>query len=164
MVSGFLPTPKFNKVPSKFELSWEGVEHHANLIAQALGSDLQFRNIVALARGGLIPAAMLAQRLNVRRIHNVCLRHYDDNNQRLDRIECLTDMAPFRLLNYRNTLIVDDVSDSGKSIELVKEYLPDAIVVTLVAKPEGAPLVNLYAQALSQDTWVHFPWEPKLRR
>ena len=56
-------------------------------------------------------------------------------------------------------LIVDDLVDSGKTLELVRSLYPKAHFATVYAKPSGKPQVDTYVTEVSQDTWIFFPWD-----
>ena len=54
-------------------------------------------------------------------------------------------------------LIVDDLVDTGKTLELVRRLYPKAHFATVYAKPQGRTLVDTYITEVSQDTWISSP-------
>ena len=60
-------------------------------------------------------------------------------------------------------LIVDDLVDSGKTLELVRSLYPKAHFATVYAKPAGEPMVDTFITGVSQDTWIFFPWDMALQ-
>ena len=60
-------------------------------------------------------------------------------------------------------LVVDDLVDSGRTLELIREMYPKAHMATVYAKPKGKPMVNSYVTEVSQDTWIYFPWDMALQ-
>ena len=60
-------------------------------------------------------------------------------------------------------LIIDDLVDSGRTLEIVKEAYPEAHYATIYAKPKGRPMVDSYITEVSQDTWIFFPWDMALQ-
>ena len=56
-------------------------------------------------------------------------------------------------------LIVDDLTDTGKTAAIVRAMLPKAHFATVYAKPKGRPLVDTFVTEVSQDTWIYFPWD-----
>jgi xanthine phosphoribosyltransferase len=56
-------------------------------------------------------------------------------------------------------LVVDDLVDTGRTVEVLRESMPRAHFAVIYAKPLGRPLVDTYVTAVSQDTWIYFPWE-----
>ena len=59
----------------------------------------------------------------------------------------------------QNTLIVDDLVDTGKTFEFLKPLTLDCFFVTLYAKPQGARYSDLYIRKYAQNDWISFPWE-----
>jgi len=60
-------------------------------------------------------------------------------------------------------LVVDDLVDSGRTLELIREMYPKAHFATVYAKPKGKPMVQSYVTEVSQDTWIFFPWDMALQ-
>ncbi|MEC8293406.1 MAG: phosphoribosyltransferase family protein, partial [Pseudomonadota bacterium] len=60
-------------------------------------------------------------------------------------------------------LIIDDLVDSGKTLELVRTMYPKAHFATVYAKPAGEPMVDTFITGVSQDTWIFFPWDMALQ-
>ncbi len=56
-------------------------------------------------------------------------------------------------------LIVDDLTDTGKTAAVVRAMMPKAHFATVYAKPKGRPLVDTFVTEVSQDTWIYFPWD-----
>lgn len=53
-------------------------------------------------------------------------------------------------------LIVDDLTDTGKTAGVVRAMLPKAHFATVYAKPKGRPLIDTFVTEVSQDTWIYF--------
>ena len=60
-------------------------------------------------------------------------------------------------------LIIDDLVDTGKTLEAVRSFLPKAHVATVYAKPLGRDQVETFITEVSQDTWIFFPWDMALQ-
>ncbi|MCK4713817.1 MAG: xanthine phosphoribosyltransferase, partial [Marinosulfonomonas sp.] len=60
-------------------------------------------------------------------------------------------------------LIIDDLVDTGKTLEVVKNLYPNAHIATVYAKPKGRPMVDTFITEVSQDTWIFFPWDMALQ-
>ena len=60
-------------------------------------------------------------------------------------------------------LVIDDLVDTGKTAKCVREMLPKAHFATVYAKPMGSSLIDTYVTAVSQDTWIYFPWDLELQ-
>jgi xanthine phosphoribosyltransferase len=59
----------------------------------------------------------------------------------------------------RGVLVIDDLTDTGKTAKVVREMLPEAHFATVYAKPAGRPMVDTFVTEVSQDTWIYFPWD-----
>src|ERR1700743_1548982 len=123
-----------------------------------------FHAVVAIPRGGLVPAAIVARELGVRVIDTVCIASYDHTKQ--GDLQVLKGIAPDTAKlgggTGKGLLIVDDLVDTGKTGRMVRDLLPDAHFATVYAKPKGRPLVDTYITEVSQDTWIFFPWDTAL--
>ncbi len=145
-----------NTIPSPhdFSVSWEELHRNARTLAWRLVDKGPWRAVVGVARGGLIPATIVARELGVRMVDTVCIAHYDE-------LEVLQEPKVLKMVagNGEGCLVVDDLVDTGRTLEVVRKYLPKAHYASIYAKPAGKPLVDSYVMEISQDTWVHFPWE-----
>jgi xanthine phosphoribosyltransferase len=112
-----------------------------------------FTIIAAITRGGMVPAAIVARELDMRLIDTVCVSSYDHQTQ--GAVQVLKAPAG----DGTGLLIVDDLVDTGSTLREVRKLLPKAHYATVYAKPEGRPLVDTYITEVSQDTWIHFPWD-----
>src|SRR3984957_19768592 len=99
--------------------------------------------IVAITRGGLVPAAIVARELEVRVIETVSIASYHDYKTQ-GGLKVLKTIAPAvsNLNDGAKILIVDDLVDTGATAKLVREMLPKAHFATVYAKPLGRPLVD----------------------
>lgn len=144
-----------------FPVSWEQFHRDARALAWRLASVGPFDAIVCITRGGLVPAAIVARELNLRLIETICISSYDnDGNQ--GPLNVLKGIAPAvgeLGAGGRRVLVVDDLVDTGATMKLVRDMLPQAHVATVYAKPLGRPLVDTFVTEVSQDTWISFPWD-----
>ena len=141
---------KFRK---SFPVSWQELHRDAKALAWRLSEMGKFTAVVAITRGGLVPAAIVARELDMRLIDTVCVASYEHQTQ--GEVKILK--APEG--DGSGLLIVDDLVDTGTTLRLVRKLLPKAHFATVYAKPEGRPLVDTYITEVSQDTWIHFPWD-----
>jgi xanthine phosphoribosyltransferase len=119
--------------------------------------DRAWKGIVAVTRGGLVPAAVIARELGIHHIDTVCITSYDWQNQGEPRI-----LKPVEG-SGKDLLIIDDLVDTGSTAKIVRKMLPEAYFATVYAKPAGKPLVDAYVTEVSQDTWILFPWDSESR-
>lgn len=114
-----------------------------------------FKGIVAVARGGLVPAAILARELDIRLVDTVCVVSYDDKVQRDGEVDVLKSCEG----DGQGWLVVDDLVDSGKTFRRLRQMLPKAYYATVYAKPLGRDVVDSTVKAVEQDRWIVFPWD-----
>jgi xanthine phosphoribosyltransferase len=138
-----------------FPVSWEEIHRDARALAWRLAALGPFRGIIAVTRGGLVPAAIVARELDIRLVDTVCVASYEDRAHEAGRIEVLKSLGG----DGAGFLIVDDLVDTGTTARVVREMLPRAHFATIYAKPAGRPLVDTFVTEVSQDTWIVFPWE-----
>ncbi|MEH3146910.1 MAG: xanthine phosphoribosyltransferase [Methylobacterium frigidaeris] len=145
-----------------FPVSWDQFHRDARALAWRLASAGPFEAIVCITRGGLVPAAIVARELGVRLIETVCVASYHDYNEQ-GVLRVLKDVAPsIRAIGDgqgRGVLVLDDLTDTGKTAQVVREMLPNAHFATVYAKPAGRPLIDTFVTEVSQDTWIYFPWD-----
>jgi xanthine phosphoribosyltransferase len=146
-----------------FSVSWDQFHRDARALAWRLSDKGPFEAIVCIARGGLVPAAIVARELDVRLVETVCVASCHDYANQGD-LRILKPIGPF-VQNVggngkgKGVLLIDDLTDTGRTAKIVREMLPDAHFATLYAKPLGAPLCHTFVTEVSQDTWIYFPWD-----
>jgi xanthine phosphoribosyltransferase len=148
-----------------FPVSWEQFHRDSRALAWRLTDAGPFEAIVAITRGGLVAAAIVARELDVRLIETVCVvSYYDYKNQgELKVLKGIADsVSAIGSGHGDRVLIVDDLVDTGKTAQIVRALLPNAHFATVYAKPMGRPMVDTFITEVSQDTWIYFPWDTGL--
>ena len=145
-----------------FPVSWDQFHRDARALAWRLSGQGPFTAVVAVTRGGLVPAAIVARELGVRVIETICVSSYDYGRQ--GDLEVLKSVDPVLIGDEGGqVLIVDDLVDTGKTAGVVRGILPQAHFATVYAKPAGRSVVDTYVTEVSQDTWILFPWDTELQ-
>jgi len=113
----------------KVYLTWEEVDNLVDILKQKVLDELpEIGSVMGIARGGLIPAVMLSHKLGV----------------------------PYTNLINPNTLIVDDICDSGVTIR----DTPGVYTATLHYKKSAIAKPTIYASLLlNENQWLVYPWE-----
>jgi xanthine phosphoribosyltransferase len=142
--------PPYDKL---YPVTWEQLQRDCRALAWRLLERGPFEGIYAITRGGLVPAAIIARELDIRRIDTVCVTSYDWQAQ--GEISILKKPEG----DGQGWLLLDDLVDTGRTAKLVRELLPKAHFATVYAKPKGRPLVDTFVTEVSQDTWILFPWD-----
>lgn len=138
-----------------FPVSWDEIQRDCRALAWRVAEKGPFDGIVAVTRGGLIPAGIISRVLNVRHIDTICLESYASDRSQSAKVEILKGIKH----SGEKLLIVDDLVDTGNTARVVRDMLPKAHFATVYAKPQGKPLVDSFVTEVSQDTWIHLPWE-----
>ena len=158
-MSEFLPHEK------GFHVSWDQIHRDSRALAWRLDGkgpdDGAWRAVVAITRGGMAPAMIVARELDIRTVDTISVKSYDHQ----DQAEATVLKAPDAEMMGDGTgiLVVDDLVDTGKTLELVRKLYPNAHFATVYAKPKGNAQVDTFITEVSQDTWIFFPWDMALQ-
>ena len=148
-----------------FHVSWDQLHRDARALAWRLdrkGPDNgNWRAVVAITRGGMAPAMIIARELDIRIVDTISVKSYDYKSQSEPKII----KTPDDLVVQDGTgiLLIDDLVDTGKTLEVVRGMMPKAHVATVYAKPMGRAQVDTFITEVSQDTWIFFPWDMALQ-
>lgn len=147
-----------------FHVSWDQLHRDARALAWRLDGqgpdDGAWRAVVAITRGGMVPAMIIARELDIRIVDTISVKSYQHQSQSAPRVI----KAPTPGIgDGTGVLVIDDLVDTGRTLELVRQEMPNAHIATVYAKPKGRPQVNSYITEVSQDTWIFFPWDMALQ-
>ena len=142
-----------------FPVSWEEIHRNSKALAWRLSELKIYDGIIAVTRGGLVPAAIVARELDIRLIDTFCVLSY--NQKTKGDIKVLKESSVAN--NGENWLIVDDLVDTGETIKAIRLSLPNAHYATVYAKPSGREQVDTFITEVSQDTWIYFPWDMEMK-
>jgi xanthine phosphoribosyltransferase len=148
-----------------FHVSWDQIHRDSRALAWRLdghGPDGgAWRAVVAVTRGGMAPAMIVARELDIRTVDTISVKSYNWQEQTEPRVIKSPDVE--MMGDGTGILIVDDLVDTGRTLELVRDLYPKAHFATVYAKPQGKPMVDTYITEVSQDTWIFFPWDMALQ-
>jgi xanthine phosphoribosyltransferase len=157
-----MPGAPFQSSPvaeKAFHVSWDQFHRDARALAWRLSAAGRFSGMVAITRGGLVPAAIVARELDMRVIETICVASYGQEEVQGD-LKILKSVLPETARGGgEGLLVVDDLVDTGATVQIVRAILPKAHVATVYAKPLGRPFVDTFITEVSQDTWIYFPWD-----
>lgn len=134
-------------------ISWNEFQKDVLSLVSKIQEINEFDSILAVARGGLVPAGIIASELDIRKIDVVSIESYKDKEKGNHIIHKHSN------LDDKNILVIDDLSDSGDTLRLIKTQYPHATVATVYVKPAGIDAVDLYIREVKQEKWIVFPWE-----
>lgn len=141
-----------------YPISWDQLHRDSKALAWRLLDMDFYKGIIAVTRGGLVPAAIIARELDIRLVDTVCVSGYEWQ-ERQGEVEILKSLD----IDGTGWLIIDDLVDTGRTAKSVREMLPKAHFATVYAKPAGRPLVDTFITEVSQDTWILFPWDSEVQ-
>lgn len=145
-------------------LGWEQFgEASRELARQVLVSGFDPEVVVAIARGGLLAAGAIAYALGVKSCGALNVELYTGIGTTLDAPVVLPPMLDQPALQGKRVLLVDDVADSGRTLDLVVRMLRDEGVelrsVCLYTKP--STVIEPDFSWRRTDRWINFPWSSR---
>lgn len=142
----------------RYAITWTDLHRDArDLTRQLIASGQDYNGIVALTRGGLVPAAIVAREMGIRLIETLCISSYDEQVQ--EGLEVLKVPEQALAANGERWLVIDDLIDSGKTMIEARKLLPEATFATLYVKCEPEGLVDYFIRHFDPETWLFFPWD-----
>ena len=140
-------------------ISWPELHRDARVLSQQLHELGSWKGIIAITRGGLVPAALVARELEIRLVDTVCVLSYAAGGggpaQQQGGVQVLKGVTG----DGAGFLLIDDLVDTGKTAQVVRQMLPKAHFATLYAKPAGRPFVDTCVKEFKQNKWIFFPWD-----
>ncbi len=145
-----------------YTVTWDQLHRDAKALAWRLigrGPGGQpFSGVVAVTRGGLIPAAIVARELDCRVVESVSVVSYGGESPDLRGTPVIL-KPPSAAGEGEGFLIIDDLVDTGSTARVVRALLPRAHFACIYAKPAAREAVDTFVTEVSQDTWILFPWD-----
>jgi hypoxanthine phosphoribosyltransferase len=151
------------KVNTK-KVSWDEVEEWSRIVSNKIyESGWRPDVIIAISRGGYVPARLICDRLVVGELVSLQVTHWPSAAQMAKEagvkypLECD--------LNHRRALIVDDIADTGDSIIIAKDHIwtkckPDELKVATLQWISGSSKIqpDFYAEEVKWWVWYQYPW------
>lgn len=142
-------------------LTWDDFGRASRELAQKVVDTAYEPDIVvAVARGGLLLAGSIAYALGTKSCGSINVEFYTDVQETLPEPVVLPPALDAPALNGKRVLLVDDVSDSGRTLALVVDMLvshgAEVKSVTLYSKPRTVLEPDYVWRRTGQ--WITFPW------
>ena len=145
-------------------VSWVELHRDARYLSEVLHGLGRWKGIVAIARGGLVPAALVARELDIRLVDTFCVSSYDTEAAGgAAKVRGAVKVLKGVEGDGAGYLLIDDLVDTGRTAQVVRQLLPKAHFATLYAKPAGRALVDTCVKEFKQEKWIHFPWDIEYR-
>ncbi len=142
-------------------ISWgEAINMSYKLTSKILESNYVPDTIVAISRGGLIPARIISDVINVSDVHSIKASLWGVGGRISDDVLLYNVELPIR---GKKVLVVDDIVDSGLTLTRIVEYVKtfgpeDLKTAVLHIKPSSKYIPNYYVSRLEEWLWVIYPW------
>jgi hypoxanthine phosphoribosyltransferase len=142
-------------------MTWDLYGTASRELAQAVAASGYRPDIIlGIARGGLIPAGSLAYALDRKNLFTVSVEFYTGVDARLEVPVMLPPFLNAGDLDAASVLIVDDVADTGRTLELVHQFcrghVAEARTAVLYEKPRSVIRCDYVWR--HTDLWIDFPW------
>ena len=150
--------------PSNYDdeiiVSWIELHRDARYLSESLHAKGPWKGIIAVTRGGLVPAALVARELDIRLIDTICVTSYAKGAAGgADQVRSEVKLLKGVQGDGDGYVLIDDLVDSGRTAQVVRQLLPKAHFATLYAKPAGRPIVDTCVKEFKQNKWIYFPWD-----
>ncbi|MCI7551774.1 MAG: phosphoribosyltransferase [Actinomycetaceae bacterium] len=154
-------------------LTWQGFGDAARAIAQQVYESGWMPDlVVAIARGGLLPAGAISYALGVKAIGTMNVEFYTGISETLEAPVLIPPLMETEALRGKKVLVIDDVADSGKTLKLVMELIQEQGIAQggdgEAVRVEEARSATIYHKSRSimvpdyvwkhTDKWIDFPW------
>ncbi len=144
------------------KVNWNRTEKYCIALYDKIEKNFKFDCIVAICRGGWIPARIISDLSAVRDVGNLRIESYDVYNKKEARITQYISIG----IKDKDVLLVDDIADSGDSLILAKNYLlknfpKNLMTATLHYKVTSKIRPDFFAEETDADTWIIYPWEKR---
>ena len=143
-------------------ISWNEVERRCYRLADLIRSSAyQPELIIAIGRGGYVPARLLCDNLHLMALTSIKIEHYlagaDRQREALVRYPLKADIHGLRVL------LVDDVNDTGDTLEVairhLREFHPAGIRTAVMHQKSSSSLQADYsARHVIKWRWLIYPW------
>ncbi|EOM74787.1 phosphoribosyltransferase [Rhodococcus rhodnii] len=142
-------------------LTWETFGTASREVAQSVvdsGYDPDI--VIAIARGGLIPAGAISYAMGLKAAGTLNVEFYSDVEETLPDPVVLEPLLDTNATIDKKLLVVDDVADSGRTLALVVDMLTEhaAEVRSAVIYTKPRTIITPDYAWRETDKWINFPW------
>lgn len=144
-------------------ITWQDIEVACLNIAQK-AKPYNPDCIVAISRGGFIPARLVAENLNIKHVYSVGLTSYNEDNTQ-GSISMYQDPLDTIITNeHKLALIVDEIADSGNTFKYLSKVWCEqkaisCIFAAMYVKQHSEMVPSIFYKKVNNNNWLVFPWE-----
>lgn len=143
--------------------SWEDVYVSCYKICEQIQKKKKcFKTLLAVSRGGLVPAGIISYLLDIKDVRTISIETYSRKTKKRNVNEII--QAPnFYLFAGKEILVVDDVLDTGKTYAVIRRLMKPILTssylsLAVLCHKNIAPHPDFFS-SVEKETWIHFPWE-----
>lgn len=143
-------------------VSLQEVYRKSHELAQSImKNSTDFDFVVAIARGGVLPARLICDFLNIHRLTSIQVRHYQKGAKELEQAKIID---PLQVdIKENKVLLIDDVNDSGKTLKAAVEHVeslgPDLLkTAVLHEKSHTIHESDFTGEKLKKWKWLIYQW------
>ncbi|MCD6275185.1 MAG: phosphoribosyltransferase [Thermoplasmata archaeon] len=145
-------------------VSWRDIENWSkDVVRRMASSGYQPEIVVGLARGGLVPARLISDYLNIKDLYAVKTEHWGVTATPDGQAKLAQGLQVS--IEGKKVLVVDDITDTGQSLRLAVEHIKahkpaEVRSATLLHITHSKYVPDYYSQEVPEDrwTWFIFPW------
>ncbi|AWR96694.1 phosphoribosyltransferase [Acidianus sulfidivorans JP7] len=149
------------KIPVKV-VKWEEIVELSTKLSEILKEQYMPDVIIAIARGGLVPARLVADALGIMDVLSIKVEHWVITASHTP--EAKIKYAYKVNLEGKKVLLIDDITDTGDSLLITSKYVkenfnPSEIKSSTLQYIESSKFVpDFYAETIKGWTWFMYPW------
>ena len=146
------------------ELEWNEFYENCHKLSLNIKKDVDMekcKGLIAVTRGGLAAVAVLSHSLGIKNIDVIGISSYDDGICEKQKKLKLTKIPSCAETKGKDWIVVDELCDSGKTIEYIKTILPEAYYAVVTVKMNSKKFVDSYGVCCSDGAWIVYPWEQR---
>ena len=145
-------------------VTWRDIEVWSkDIVKKVVKSGYEPEIVIGLARGGLVPARLIADYLNIKDLYAVKTEHWGLTATPDGKAKLAQGLQVS--IEGKKVLVVDDITDTGQSIKLALEHVvnhtpKEAKTATLLHITHSKYVPDYYSEEVPEEnwTWFIFPW------
>ena len=146
------------------KIDWEQVQKACNNIARQ-SKIYEPDCIVAISRGGLIPARLVAETLNISHIYSIGLTSYKEDNKQGEIAIYQSPLLEINKNKHKLAIIIDEIADTGNTFNYISRQWTktcentSCIFASMYVKEHCKLVPSIYHKKIASSDWLIFPWE-----
>lgn len=141
-------------------ISWTECHRLCRALSRKLHEEGAWKAMIAITRGGMVPAAIVARELSIRTVGTFSIDLYGIDKVQKEPVILLPPHTSLLLDGGAGVLVIDEVCDSSRTIrDVVRPLLPNAHIAVIHATRAGQKFVDTYVEEKEDGSWINYPWD-----